>query len=296
MAGMRIAAVCVISVLIPAAAWALDWKRLNEYADSVELETAARAAADDPASLEKTYIAAAAYLKVYRNAEAQDLFQRMLRQSPELREARWGIAECRRRSYHFEESRGILETIVAQDPPFAPAFVTLAYIRYLQMGFEDAARLCYKVITRGRKNVDLPTYVRAYCLYAGAKGMIAHHGGLISKIVNGSAVLHNLRMAESLQPDSPAVYFGLGSYHLLAPPALGRDPDLAIRYLEKAREHASFFADIYARLAQAYKLKGDIAKYDENIERALELDPRNIVALDIKNGTCKFICVGGGGK
>lgn len=50
-------------------------------------------------------------------------------------------------------------------------------------------------------------------------------------------------------------------------------------------------SDAYARLAQVFEKQGKKDKFQEYLKRALAIDPENELALDIKNGTCLFICV-----
>jgi len=184
-----------------------------------------------------------------------------------------------------------LEDIINKHPDFAPAKISLAYISFIQRDFNRAVRLADDVIHQGQETVDLSNYVRAYGLHAGAKGMIAYYGGPLSKVVNGTFVHSTLRHAQKLDPQSPAVLFGLGSYYLLTPPFLGRDLEMAEEYLMRAIERDPRFPDVYVRLAQVYQLKGEQEKYNEFLAQALALDPQNELALDIKNRTCKFVCV-----
>jgi tetratricopeptide (TPR) repeat protein len=196
-----------------------------------------------------------------------------------------------RRQHKLKESELILDELIKSLPQFSPAYISLAYIKYIQMDFEKSVQLARKVIGQGADNVDLSNYVRSYAMMAGAKGMIAHYGGPLSKAINGIAVMSNLRKAERLQPDSPGVLFGLGSFYLLAPGFAGGNVDKAGPYLEKAIKIDPGFSDAYVRLAQFYKLKRDNEKYQAYLNKALEIDPQSELALDIKNGNCKFICI-----
>ena len=63
--------------------------------------------------------------------------------------------------------------------------------------------------------------------------MIAYYGGPLSKLINGTGILPMLKDAQSMQPDSPAVWFGLGR-------VTQADPG---------------FADAYVRLGQIYRMK-----------------------------------------
>ena len=268
-----------------------DWKTLHEKADTVSVQEARRAVARNPELLQDLYVLGLTYLNAYDHVEAEKVFRKMLEIDISSIPAQWGVAECLRRKKKCAMCIRLLEEIIAADPLFSPAYVSLAYVRYVKMDFNEAARLTYTVIKQGKETVDLTNFVRAHGLFAGAKGMIAHYGGPISKIINGRVVLPYLKKAEQLQPDSPVVLFGLGSYYLLTPPIFGRDLEKAEDYLTRAVEADPLFADIYVRLAQVYKMKGDRERYQKFIDKAIELEPDNEVALDIKNGTCKFICL-----
>ncbi|MBN1913195.1 MAG: tetratricopeptide repeat protein [Candidatus Omnitrophica bacterium] len=253
---------------------------------------AMEASLKDPLSLENKYILGLVYLNLRKDKEAQEIFSSLLADNPAMTEAKWGMAEALRRQHDVIESKKLLDKILKASPGFAPALITLAYIRYTEMDFEAAVKLAGKVLEGEPGETDLSNRVRAYLMMGGAKGMIAHYGGPLSKIVNGTAVFPNLKKAERLQPESAPVLFGLGSFYFLAPALAGGDLDRAQDYLEKAVNADPLFADAYVRLGQLYKIQGDIKKYAEYLEKALEIDPQNELARDIKSGRCKFICKG----
>jgi len=232
-----------------------------------------------------------AYFAKHKDSEAAEVFNKIILLDPKTNEARWGIAEALRREHKIEKSEKILNEIIKADPDFSPAYITLAYVKYTQMDFEQSVRLALKVIRQGRENVDLSNYTRAYLLLAGAKGMIASQGGLLSKAINGTAVLPNLKKAEALQPDSQMVMFGLGSFYFLAPAIAGGNINKARDYLEKAIKVDPLFADAYVRLAQVYKVLGDNEKYGKNLRIARQIDPENALLKDFEKGQCKFNCV-----
>jgi len=268
----------------------MDWKALHERADKEGAAKALSALGKNPASKDDLYVLGLVYLNEYKNKEAEAAFDKLLAQDPGLIEAKWGKTEMLRRKHELDKSRQMLEEIIKEDPSFSPAYISLAYIKYRDMDFTGCVRLASDVIAQGPENVDTTNYVRAYGLYAGGKGMLAHYGGPFSKVIDGMAVLPNLQKAQKIQPDSAVVLFGLGSYYLLAPSFVGRDVDKAGEYLKKALKADPKFVDIYVRLAQYYKIKGDQVKYNEYLKKALELDPQNEVALDVQSGACKFIC------
>ena len=287
----RILLVALLSIFFCCGIYASDWKILHEKADSMTLNQAKKGVEKNPDSLEDLYVLGLVYLNEYNTEEAEKVFRKMLEMDLSSIEAQWGVAECLRRKYQCDICIRVLDEIIASHPEFAPAYISLSYIKYMKMDFNGSARLAYRVIKLGKHRVDMTNLVRAYGLLAGSKGMIAHYGGPISKVINGRVVMPYLKKAQKLQHDSAAVLYGLGSYYLLIPPAFGRNPDKALEYLEKAIEADPKFADIYVRLAQVYLLKGDEDKYNFYIEKSLRIDPKNVIALDIKEGRCKFICV-----
>lgn len=270
--------------------YGLDWKKLHEEADRKNLPDVLSAVQAKPNSVDDLYVLGLVYLNLHKDKEAEDAFNRVLALDSKIIEAKWGLAEVLRRQHNPDKSENILKDVMKSAPEFSPAYITLAYIRYIQMNFNEAVRLANKVLEQGRKRVDLSNYVRAYLLRGGVKGMIAHYGGALSKVINGTAVLPNLKSAEKLQPESAGVKFGLGSFYLLAPSLAGGDLEEAQIYLKKAIEVDPLFTDAYVRLAQLYKIKGDSQKYNEYIKKALEIDPKNELALDVSSGRCRFIC------
>jgi tetratricopeptide (TPR) repeat protein len=280
-------------LVLPTAGFAWEWKALHESADTMDLSGALARVRGDPASLKDLYILALVYLSAHKNSEAGEIFDRIIKLDSAVFEARWGQAEVLRRLHKLDEGEKILDGVIKAHPDFSPACITLAYIRYLKMDFEQSAGLAYKVIKQGRENVDLSNYTRAYLIYAGSKGMIAHYGGPLSKAVNGTAVYPNLKKAQALQPDSPQVFFGLGAFYFLAPALIGGDLNKAMVFFNRTVEADPLFADAYVRIAQLYKVKRDKKKYDSYLKKALEIDPGNELAIDVKNGTCRFICIGG---
>jgi len=65
------------------------------------------------------------------------------------------------------------------------------------------------------------------------------------------------------------------------------------QYLKKAIKIDPNFADAYVRLGQLYKIKGERKLFNLYLNKALEIDPENELALDAKSGRCRYICVGG---
>jgi len=271
-------------------AYALDWKKLHDEADKLTLPEAAASSEKDPGSADRLYSLGLVCLNLHRDKEAKEAFEKILLESGDRVEAKWGVAEVLRRQHDIEKSERLLNEVIQKDGNFSPAYITLAYIKYTQLKLNDAVRLVSKVIGQGAENVDLSNYVRAHLIYGGTKGLIAHRGGPFSKLVNGIVVLGYLKKAESLQPDSAGVLLGVGSFYLLAPTIAGGSLEKAEDYLERSVSMDPLLADTYVRLAQLYKFKGSDREYEININKALEIDPGNELALDIKSGECRFVC------
>lgn len=279
--------ICVFWIL---PAFAADWQGLHSRADNLTLDQAQAIAGKDPGSVSDQYVLALIYLNLYRDQEAQAIFDRLRENNPSLIEAAWGKAEVLRRRHQTQEAESLLNQVIKTDPQFSPALNSLAYIKYFQGDYKGAIDLALRVIEAGKDKVDLSNYVRALSMYAGSKGMLAHYGGILSKAIDGLAVKTNLDKAQKLQPNSPAVLFGLGSYYLLAPALAGGDKVKAENYLKQAINADPLFADAYVRLGQLAKLKGNQKEYETYLGKALEIDPQNELAQDTQSRRCKFIC------
>jgi len=288
----RFAISLLVSIACFNACFASDWKNLHEVADNKPLPQALEAVKNNPDSLNDLYVLGLVYLDLRDDRNSAAAFSKILNKDPNNIEARWGLAEVLRRQHKDNEAEELLNEVIKADPKFFPAYVTLAYIKHIRMDFEGSLRLTLKVVGAGRDKVDEANYIRAYALYAGNKGLIAHYGGPISKVINGTIVLPTLKKLERIRADSPAVLFGLGTFYLLAPGLAGGDIELAEEYLKKAADADPKLADIYARLAELYRAKGDQAKFEQYINKALELDPLGELALDIKADGCKYACPG----
>lgn len=287
--------VCLVAVVVTLCLGvngvpAYDWKSLHEQADKLDSQQAFSRATSNNDSRESLYVLALVYLNEHKDREALQVFERLTDVAADVPEFTWGLAEVLRRQHKTRQSEDILNEVLRNRPAFGPAYISLAYIKYIQLEFDRSVNLAQKVVGFGLDKVDLSNYARAYCLIAGGKGMIAHYGGPISKVINGTAVMPNLKKAESLQPNSPAVLFGLGSFYLLAPRLAGGDPEKALTYLERAVRVDPMFADAYVRLAQAYGTKGDKTKYDAYMTKATSIDAESYLALDAASGRCRFIC------
>ncbi len=289
----RILLILVLCFFQARLCWGMDWKALHQQADKTGLPDSLETVRQKPDSYDDLYVLGLVYLNLHKDQEAGETFNKIRTQEPDSLKAKWGAAEVLRRSHELSSSERLLQEVLKKDPDFSPAIISLAYIRYIQLKFEEAVRLARQVEVKGQEGVDLSNYVRAILLIAGAKGMIAHYGGPLSKAINGTAVLPRLWKAEKLQPDSAGAAFGLGSFYFLAPGVVGGSKAKAEEHFKKTIELDPYFVEAYVRLAQLYSVKGDKKKYREYLQKAQEIDPQNEILLDFNSGSCKFICVGG---
>ena len=97
-------------------AYSLDWKSLHEAVDNAiifEDEGTIKGGAE---SREDLYTLALIYLEQHRDEEADSLFSKILKISPDTIEAKWGRAEVLRRKYEFEKSQRLLKEIIKKKP------------------------------------------------------------------------------------------------------------------------------------------------------------------------------------
>jgi len=273
-------------ICIAQTGFAFDWVAVHNAAETMPETSAQQIVAQKPDSAEGLYTLGLVYLSQHKDKQAQEVFERM----PASIEARWGIAEVLRRQHKRQESARMLDVIIADDPSFMPAYVSRGFLYYLDLRFNDAVGCARVVMRQTQGKSDVRNVVRAYALYAGAKGMIAHYGGPFSKAINGTVVLPMLRKAEKIRPEAPEVLFGIGCFYILAPGFAGGDIDRGIEYLKRTVARDPLFADAYARLAQAYLFKGDRQQYALYLARALAVDPQNELACDVRDKTCIYIC------
>jgi len=287
---MKRFAVLFFSFLFIFPVYSLEWISLHEKADRYSSASAKNIAERTNVS-DDWYVFALVSLNEYKENDAEAGFNKVLALDPASVEGRWGVAEVKRRRHEEASAKKELQDIIRMNDQFFPAYLSLAYIYFNEGNFQDTVRLMGFVLNHGREKIDIDNYARAHLLFAGAKGMIAHRGGPVVKLIHGTQVLPNIKRAQKLLPNSAMAYFGLGAFYLLAPSIAGGDLDKAEEALLAAIKADPKLADAYVRLAQAYKAKGDEAKYNYYLEKALAIDPKNVLANDIKSKTCRFICI-----
>lgn len=280
--------VCV-SLLSTSPCLAWEWQKIHTQANMVSIKEVLVNVEKNPDSEEALYSCALVHLRLHQDAQAQVLFQKILRAHPESIPAQWGEAEVLRRQHKLSKSRIIVDRVIQKSPDFYPAHITKAYISYLQGNFKETARIAQGVLANKEK-ADFDTYVRALVILAGARGLIAHYAGPVAKLVTGTKVLPMLKKAEKIAPQSAIVKLGLGAFYLLAPPVAGGNALRAQKYLLAAIEDDPLLADAYVRLSQAYKAAGDERKFKATLKKAMDIDPGNELAQDVSSGRCLFVC------
>lgn len=221
------------------------------------------------------------YLKLRKDNLASGEIEKILAIQPDDVCALWGKAEILRRAYKFQDSERLLNQVLAQCPGHAPSLISLAYIKYHDNKLQDASRLLKQALKQpglGREDRAL-----IYMLMGSINAKKATQGGLLSKIAYGRRIRGFFERAKACAPDLTEVRLGLGSFYLLAPKITGGDVDRAIEELEYAVKLTPDFATANIRLAQAYKQKGNLEKYNFYIQRTKEIDPENEVLKKIED-------------
>ncbi|MDD5044614.1 MAG: hypothetical protein PHU91_00255 [Candidatus Omnitrophica bacterium] len=200
-------------------------------------------------------------------------FEKVLAADPDNIDALWGKAEVFRRAYKFNEAEEILIEILKREPKHIPSLTTTCYIRYYNNKLNEAMKLARGLLNR--KDIDTRNKAIVYMLIASINARRSSQGGFFDKLSYGTQIKIYFQKAVDLSPDLSEAHLGLGSYYLMAPAIAGGNVDKAIKELELAVRLAPDFATPNARLAQAYKKKGDLNKYQFYLGRARELDPNN---------------------
>ncbi|MBM3254940.1 MAG: hypothetical protein FJZ08_01385 [Candidatus Omnitrophica bacterium] len=217
-------------------------------------------------------------LKERQDIEAWENFEKAIRANPEDLDALWGKAEVLRRKRRYEESRKILEGVISKNPQYAPALVTLSYIEYKEDKLDKAQELISAALSYYG---DKDTEALAYMMLGTINARRAEKGDILAKIRYGTQVGCYLLKAKELAPKLSEVRLALGTFYLKAPKIIGGNPDKAFLELNAAVTLAPNFATANARLAECYKKKFDLERYNLYIEAAQSLDPDNEVLKEL---------------
>ncbi|MCM8779951.1 MAG: TRAP transporter TatT component family protein, partial [Candidatus Omnitrophica bacterium] len=207
-------------------------------------------------------------------------FEKVLAIEPENIKALWAKAEILRRQYKFSAAEKIFQDILKQDPMYIPALVGVCYIRYHEDKLKEALDMAKKLLDR--PDIDKQDKAIVHMLIGSINARKASKGGFFSKIAYGTKIKVYFQKAVDLAPELSEVHLGLGTFYLKAPGIAGGNIDKAIQELEKAVELTPDFATANARLAQAYKKKGDLAKFQHYLQKAREIDPDNEAITEIE--------------
>lgn len=220
-------------------------------------------------------------LKARKDNTACAMFEKILQQEPDNLQALWGKAELLRRSRKFKESEALLNQIFKIDPDNASALITLAYIRYMENNFDEALKIINRVLKLN--NLERENRALAFMMLGTINSGRSSKGWLFKKINYGLKIQSYFLKAKEIAPELPEVHLGLGTFYLKAPSLMGGNIDKSIEELETAVKLTPDFATANARLAQAYKKKGSMDKYQIYLQKAARLDPGNEVLLELKD-------------
>lgn len=214
-------------------------------------------------------------LKNRKDNDALVIFEQILASQPANLGALWAKAEILRRNRDYKRSEELLEKILTKNPRYIPALISLSYIRYKDDKLNEALNLINQVLKID--SLDKENQALAYMMLGSINSRRSQKGWFFSKLAYGIRIKGYFLKAKELAPDLPEVHLGLGTFYLKAPALVGGSLDKAFEELELAVKIAPEFATANARLAQAYKEKGNLGKYSFYIQRARELDPENEV-------------------
>lgn len=262
-------------------AFALDWIKAHGAIGKKTRAVIEAELAQEPLDLEKLYALGLSCLDNGLDDDAQTVFRKMLNLEPQLLGARWGLAEIARRQGNYSDSNMELNLIIEENPEFAPAYVSLAYLKFTTRNFKPALKTVSKLLDFLKEKIDTNTRLKAYFLIAACEGMLAHNGTYEVNRYRQSDDFPDAFTACELFLDSAQLYFGAGVYFLLAKE---KYLNMARDFFQKTLEIDAHYADAYAWLGQIYKIRGDSEQSNMFLDKALEIDPQNFLAADIKSG------------
>ena len=214
-------------------------------------------------------------LKNRKDKEALVIFEKILASQADNPDALWGKAEALRRSRDYKESQDLLNKILSRNPKHVSALISLSYIKYKDDKLNEALKLVNQVLKAEALNKE--NQALAYMMLGSINSRRSQKGWLLTKVAYGTHIKGYFLKAKELAGDLPEVHLGLGTFYLLAPAIVGGNLDKAFQELELTVRIAPDFATANARLAQAYKKRGDLKKYNFYLHKAEELDPENEV-------------------
>lgn len=271
-------------VILLAAGWVITlFYLLPRYNKKACLLKSVPIAAEIKAPRDPSIKEAFSLLKNRKDNAALVIFEKALREQPDDLDALWGKAEVLRRARDYKRAEDALNNILKKYPVHLSSLISLSYIRYKDDKLDEAQQLVGLVLKSD--SLDKENEALAYLMLGTINSRRSAKGWFFSKIKYGMQIECFLLRAKELAPDLPEAHLGLGTFYLLAPGIAGGNLNKAIEELEMAVKIAPNLATANARLAQGYKKKGDLEKYNFYIQRTRELDPQNEVLKEIRDGS-----------
>ncbi len=219
-------------------------------------------------------------LKAKNYDAALPVFTEMVAASPSDNNAVWGMAECLARKARYEEAEDLLNKVFAANPKHGLSLLTLAYIRLKNENINEAENLISELLTTSS---DKEEHALAYIML----GEIANKRAMQNTFFL-ARLKYQINMkcyffrANELAPELPDTHLAIGEFYLFSMRILGGNTDKAIEEFNKALSLVPNLASAHARLAQAYKMKGDFEKYNLYLYKAEEADPANEILRKIQ--------------
>ncbi len=102
------------------------------------------------------------YLRNRKDKSALSEIAEILSLDPDDTVALWAKGEILRRNYEFEKARVIFNKILAQQPDYAQAAISLSYIKYHERNYDEAIGLLTPLLKR--KDLERENLALAYML------------------------------------------------------------------------------------------------------------------------------------
>lgn len=276
-------------LFLPAQARPADWKSLADEAIGLSSAAVTGLEAKKDKTEQDVFMLTLIYYREYDHARLKNLFAqtgKKMQTSPAVQLLNSIILMCEHR---HRESLALLDVTMKAHPAFYPAIIVQSHLNYLQKDFDVSYAQARRLISR-KKELSRYHYTVSLLLAAGAKGILTKKT-LIDAIPGYFEVKNYFKEARTLMPEAAEVLYGLGSFHLLAPPVAGGDVNLAISLLEQSRNLTPLNTRVYVRLAQAHRHKGNGEAYCKNIAQAEALDAQDELLVDYLSGEKSFLDV-----
>ncbi|MEE9913453.1 MAG: hypothetical protein K4571_17210 [Deltaproteobacteria bacterium] len=285
----RILPFMILASLFCSVSFASEWKSPADLACGLPPDAVVSLENKKDKTPQDIYMLTIIYYREFQRSKLKKLFQDHEKQAPAGPEMKLLAGIVLMRDHRHQESREVLTGVAKTHPDFYPAQTTLAHLAYLQKDFDRSYRIARQMI---EKKKELSRFHLALCLMlaTGAQGAITKKS-MLRAIPAYFEVNRYLKEAQKQMPDSAEVLYAVGSYYLLMPAIVGGDLDRAIFLLERSRRLTPLNPGVYVRLAQAYRARGDAAASEQNIARAIELDPHDELLQDDLSGKKDFLDV-----